>query len=382
MEMELETLIRITSPGGWVLLAIFFIALLVQAFYYLHIYLRLPLYKEPSRKKSTGPISVVICARNEADNLERFLPPVLEQDYPEFEVVVVNDRSTDRTEEVLALLAGKYPGLRFTGIPVNGKYAHGKKLALTVGIKSARYDHLVLTDADCYPASDRWLRRMSSHFSRKRKIVLGYGGYERKKGLLNLLIRYETVFTAIQYLSSAIRGKPYMGVGRNLAYDRALFFENRGFASHYHLSSGDDDLFVNETATGENTAVELAPEARTLSVPESSFRSWIKQKQRHLTAGKYYRTGSRIRIGGELISRIMLYSSFFILCAGSPWRWPAVILFGLLVITRLVVFKLGMGRLGESDLLLPSLLFDPLIPLILAMIWVSNIFVTRYQPWN
>jgi len=212
--------------------------------------------------------------------------------------------------------------------------------------------------------------------------VLGYGGYERKKGLLNLLIRYETVFTAIQYFSFAIKGKPYMGVGRNLAYEKELFFENRGFARHYHLASGDDDLFVNETATEENTALELTPEARTLSVPESSIGSWIKQKQRHLTAGGHYRTGSRINIGGELISRVFLYASFIILCAGSTWRWPVIAVFGVLLITRLIVFKLGMDRLSESDLLLPSLLFDPIMPLILGGIWISNIFVTRYQPWN
>jgi poly-beta-1,6-N-acetyl-D-glucosamine synthase len=382
MWMEIERFIRVTSTGDWILLALFLFSLLVQSGFYLLAYLKLARYKIPSRKNTGKPVTVIICARNEAENLERFLPKVLDQDYPEFEVVVVNDRSTDNTEEVLALLSIEHPRLRFTSIPVNGKSAPGKKLALTVGFKSARFDHLVLTDADCYPVSDQWLKKMASHFSASRKLVLGYGGYERRKGLLNALIRYETVFTALQYLSFAIKGKPYMGVGRNLAYEKKLFFENRGFSTHYHLPSGDDDLFVNETATSKNTTVEFRPESHTLSVPEISFRNWIKQKQRHLTAGNRYSTVSKIRIGTELISRIVLYTSLIILITSSPWNWPVLVAFGVFLIIRLIVFKLGSNRLAEYDLLLPSLLFDPLMPLILLGIWLSNIFVSRYQPWN
>jgi biofilm PGA synthesis N-glycosyltransferase PgaC len=325
---------------------------------------------------------VIICAKNEEKNLEHFLPHVLQQDYPEFEVVVVNDSSTDNTEDLLMQLSAQFKQLRYTSIPANDKLSRGKKLALTIGLKAASYDHIVLIDADCYPVSDHWLKLMSSNFSDEHKIVLGYGGYERQKGLLNTLIRYETTFTAIQYLSYAIKGKPYMGVGRNLAYEKALFFDNKGFAKHYHLISGDDDLFVNENATGLNCAVEFSPESHTRSLPETTFPSWIKQKKRHLSAGTHYTTSSRIRLASEWISRIILYTTLIWICVSSPWSIPVGVLFGILLITRMVIFKMGMRRLDENFLLLPSLLLDPIFPVLMGAIWLSSRFEKKYQPWR
>ena len=380
--MELQQLFDNSMVFDWIMLGLFFAAFLTQMGYYLLVYLKLPLYKPAKKRKSAKSVTVIICAKNEEENLAQFLPRVLEQDYPEFEVVVVNDCSTDGTEQLLSEMSVRYKHLRYTSIPSNEKFLHGKKLAVTIGLKSARYNHVLLTDADCYPVSNLWLQKMTSNLTREKKIVLGYGGYERRKGLLNLLIRYETVFTAIQYLSYAIGGRPYMGVGRNLAYEKALFFNNKGFASHYHLSSGDDDLFVNEIAVKENTAVEISKESHTLSIPKTSFRNWIKQKKRHLSAGVHYKWGSRIRIAGELISRLVIYTTLALVSAVSIWRWPVVLLFGVFLITKLIIFKMGMRRLDEKYLLLPSLLLDPIMPLLLGLIWMSSKFESKYQTWS
>ena len=173
-----------------------------------------------------------------------------------------------------------------------------------------------------------------------------------------------------------------MGVGRNLAYEKKLFLKNKGFAKHYHIASGDDDLFVNETATKENTAVEFSPESHTLSIPETTFRRWIKQKKRHLSAGKYYTTSSRIRIAGELISRMFLYATFITICIMSTWYLVAAVAMAILLMVKLVVFKLNMRRLDEKLLLLLLLLFDPILPLLLGGIWFSTFFETKYQAWN
>jgi len=380
--MDLETMIGSTGVPEWILLALFFSAFLVQGIFYFGVYLQIFRYKPEKKRKQSRSISVVICARNEAHNLEQFLPLVLEQEYPEYEVVVVNDCSTDHTEEVLSEMTSRYKHLRYTTIPANEKFSHGKKLALTVGLKSALHDHVLLTDADCYPASSQWLQKMVSRLSRDKEIVLGYGRYEKRRGLLNVLIRYETVFTAIQYFSFALKGRPYMGVGRNLAYRKALFFKNRGFSNHYHIASGDDDLFVNEHAGRNNTAIEIDPESHTISIPKTTFGNWIRQKQRHLSAGNLYDRGSRFRLGAEIISRLLLYITFTILCFISAWLWPVTALFGLFLATRMTIFKLGMMRLNEQYLLLPSLLFDPVLPLLLGLIWFSNIFVTKYQSWS
>lgn len=380
--MDLTQMISDTGVPDWILMILFVVSLSIQCMFYTGTYLKLVLHKPQKRKGTRKGVTVIICARNEARNLEIFLPRILEQDYPEFEVVVVNDSSSDGTEQVLSELAVTHKNLRYTTIPPNEKSTHGKKLALTLGMKSAKYDHVLLTDADCYPASDRWLKRMVSHLVQEKEIVLGYGGYEKRKGLLNMLIRYETVFTAIQYFSFALKGKPYMGVGRNLSYKKALFFRNRGFAAHYHIASGDDDLFVNEHAGPENTAIEIHPEGHTISIPRSTLGGWIRQKQRHLSAGSHYNTGSRRRIGTEMISRLMMYTSLVVLCFISPWWLPIVMIFGLFQALRMTIFKLGMTRLNEKYLLLPSLLFDPVLPIILGLIWFSNVFVTKYQPWN
>jgi len=380
--MELKEIFTAFKTLDWILTGLFLAAFFIQAGYYLLVFLKLPRYNPEKKRKVKNPVSVIVCAKNEANNLGQFLPRLLEQDYPDYEVIVVNDSSTDHSEELLAELSVKYPHMRFTSIPSNEKFLHGKKLAVTIGIKSAKHDLLLLTDADCYPASDQWLQLMASHFSKEKKIVLGYGRYERRKGLLNLLIRYETVFTAMQYLAYAIKGTPYMGVGRNLAYKKDLFFKNKGFARHYHIASGDDDLFVNETSTKDNTAVEFSPESHTVSIPKLSLKSWINQKKRHLSAGRHYTSSSRRKIAGELISRILLYASFIALCLTSPWYFIALAILGILLIIKLLVFKLNMRRLDEKFLLLLLLLFDPILPLLLGVIWFSTIFETKYQPWN
>jgi len=378
----MREIIEGTLPAHWIILAFFMITYLIQLGTYLFVFLKVPRYIRIRKAESFPDVSVVICARNEAVNLRHLLPHVLHQDYPRFEVVVVNDSSTDDSELVLMDMAAEYSQLRYTSIPADEKHGRGKKLALTIGLKAATYAHVVLTDADCYPVSDQWLKRMASNFSHEHRIVLGYGGYERHKGMLNTLIRYETTFTAIQYLAYAIKGKPYMGVGRNLAYEKALFFENKGFAGHYHLPSGDDDLFVNAHATRRNCAVEFSPESHTLSRPEVSFRNWIKQKRRHLTAGSHYKTVTRIRLASDYISRIILYTTLIWICISLPWRIIAGPLFGVLLITRLVIFKMGMRRLDEKNLLLPSLLLDPVFPIFMGVVWLSGRFEKKYQGWR
>ncbi len=197
----------------------------------------------------TEPVSVIICARNEDENLTEFLPKILTQEYPEFEVIVVNDCSWDNTETVIDEFARIFPNLKKISIKEDENYKHGKKFAVLVGIKGAKYENLVFTDADCYPSSNTWLKEMASGFTSKKEILLGYGAYIKTHGFLNKLIRFDTFTIALRYLSAGMKGKAYMGVGRNLGYKKSLFFKHKGFSSHYHINSGDDDLFVNEAAT-------------------------------------------------------------------------------------------------------------------------------------
>ncbi|MFA6128029.1 MAG: glycosyltransferase [Bacteroidales bacterium] len=340
------------------------IAWCIQLFYYFYFFLRIHRYRKVNEKQTPDPVSVIICAKNEADNLRKYLPDVLEQDYPEFQVIVVNDGSQDDTAMVLAEMEKKYKHLYVTRIEHTHPYPHAKKLAQTIGVKAARYDQLLFIDADCRPATRNWINCMQSNFLPKKEIVLGYGAYEKKKGLVNRFIRMDTLWTAQQYFSFAIRGIPYMGCGRNLAYRRSLFFNNKGFANQLHLQSGDDDLFVNQTASKTNTAVEFDPDSKTISEPMLTMNNWLRQKRRHLTAGFYYRTWHRFLIGLELISREYFYLSLIVLL--SFWKFPGYLFLLLLVrwIIHLWIVKLTMNRLKEDGLWLFSLIYDLFMPAI------------------
>jgi biofilm PGA synthesis N-glycosyltransferase PgaC len=279
---------------------------LLQLVYWWTIHARLVFYRPVSSRIRKFPVSVIICARNEEANLRANLPLVLEQDYPDFEVIVVDDASTDGTADLLRDFRQQYPHLRTSSIKPNVHISKGKKLALTVGIKAARHEWILLTDADCRPAGRQWLSLMQRNFSGDTGIVLGYGGYRRRRGLLNLVIRYDAFFIALQYFGFALAGLPYMGVGRNLAYRREIFFRNKGFASHYDLASGDDDLFINEVARNEPVRIEIRAEAHTISDPKRSWRDWYYQKRRHLTTGPRYRPATKFLLGTACYQQYLL----------------------------------------------------------------------------
>lgn len=368
---------------NWVFLVIactFLFCAFVQIIYYA-VYSRLLFYKKKERSSSTEPVTIIICAKNEAEKLLKFLPGVLTQDYPEYEVVVVNDCSEDDTEIVLEQLMKDYPRLRTTYIKKDEKFTHGKKLALSVGIKSAKNELLLLTDADCFPETNKWLASMVNNFSEKTDIVLGYGGYMKSPGLINKLIRFDTVFIAMQYLSFALSGMPYMGVGRNLAYRKSLYFKNKGFASHSHLKSGDDDLFINEVGKSKNTSIEFRKESYTRSTPENSFFDWIFQKKRHLTTGNYYKPLHKFVLVLEPLTRILFYFSFAACLFYPPFVIYALGIFGFRLLIQYNVFLFLTMRTKEKDLLLFLPIFDFLILFINLNTVISNYFNkrARYQ---
>ncbi|MGL5888588.1 MAG: glycosyltransferase [Bacteroidia bacterium] len=350
-------------------------ALAVQLFYYLFFFLRLARYRQKQGVEQLPPVSVVICARNEDDNLVAFLPLVLAQEYPDFQVVVVNDCSFDNTEDILKEFAERHPHLKVVTIKEDEYYSHGKKVALMMGIKGAKHEHLLLTDADCRPAGTNWLRNMAAHFTTETEIVLGYGPYEKRSGFLNKLIRFDAFFIALQYLSFSLARVTYMGVGRNLAYKKELFYRHKGFASHYHIRSGDDDLFVNEAATRTNTRVELNPESFTLSVPERTFTDWWRQKRRHLTTSKRYKFGHKFLLINYVMSQWLFFGSFI---AALVLNFQPYVVIGILMLRMLLqmlIFKKTMEKLGERDLLFLA----PFVEIFLLFFYPALTFAGIFQ---
>lgn len=380
----MEIIDKLIENPLWVVPVLFALAFLVQMIYYLGNYMAVLFYKEKKEEpEAWPPVSVIICARNEQTNLENHLPVILEQDYPDFEVIVVNHGSSDDTDMVLKRFQQQYPHLKYTEIKKDQKFSHGKKLAVTMGIKKASHEWLLFTDADCHPVGNNWIRTMARHFNEQTALVLGYGSYAPRGGVLNNMIRFDTLSIAVQYFSYALNGFPYMGVGRNLAYRKSLFFGNKGFAGHYHLESGDDDLFVNQTARKDNTRVEISQESKTVSRPHTSFAGWFKQKRRHLTTGSHYKTRTKFRLMTELISRLVFYAGFILSLVWFPAYYPYII--GFFVIrwgVLLIVYKGIMNRLGEKNLLLPLIFYDIFLPFINFTGIILNKISSNNHQWT
>lgn len=380
------------NPLYFVFFIIFCSSCGIIILYYFIFFSKLALYKpilKYSREKL--PLSVIICARNQEHNLKKNLIHILQQDYPAFEVIVVNDCSTDNTIFFLQELKKSFPHLEIVNLDIEERFAKGKKFPLTLGIKHAKNELLLLTDADCIPASKHWLTKIQKHFTKNTDIVIGYSPYKRKRGLLNLLIRLDTFLIAVKYLSFSLRGLTYMGVGRNLAYRKSLFFKNKGFASHYHISSGDDDLFISETATPTNTKIEISANSQVFSEPKSSFNDWFKQKQRHLTTAIKYRPKIKFLLGTFSLSDFLFYLSLIFLILqldsehhGTDKFHPIIILCSLFFFRYFVQYFFlvkAKKKLNEKNLYLIFLpFFDFFFLLFYGIILSLNSF-SKVRNW-
>lgn len=345
-------------------LIVFFIfqcSFIIQLYYTLIIHQQLASFRVRTASDAGTihlPISVIICARNEYANLKKNLAFILEQDYPDFEVVLVNDCSNDDSEVLLREFSARYSHLKVVTITEHERFKHGKKFAVTMGIKASRNEHLLFTDADCVPSGKNWINHMQSNFVNNKQIVLGYSPYEKFKGFVNKLIRFETFYTALNYLSFALDGRPYMGVGRNMAYTKSLFFKGKGFASHMHVLSGDDDLFVNQNATSTNTSIEIHPEAQVWSDPKKTFSAYFKQKIRHQGAGKVYRKEHKRMLSLQAGSAILFYVALVALIVMQAQWWFLLALYLIRLFSLVWVYYPVFKKLNYTDLIFWLPAFD------------------------
>jgi glycosyltransferase involved in cell wall biosynthesis len=345
------------SPAN-VLFLLLAITVLVQFFYAFYYFLGLAFYKKHLAVEMPGfPVSVVVCAHNEHDNLLQLIPRLLKQDYPEFELMLIDDRSTDQTGSYLQQITQVFPHARLISIKQTPAGFNPKKYALSLGIKTAKHEHLLFTDADCVPLSNRWIAEMMKGYRNGAEIVLGYGRYEKHKNLLGQLIHFETLLSAIQYLSFAIKGKPYMGVGRNLSYTKTCFYRNKGFASHIRSTGGDDDLFVRDAAANSKVEVIIGKDSQTESKPKTTFQEWWQQKRRHLSAGKKYKFADWLRIGSFILANIFFYVlSVVLLILQTDLRLLGII-YAVRCLVIFTVYYQAAGNLKErlAVLLIPLL---------------------------
>lgn len=371
------------SPAETILTAATVVLFVVQLSYYLVTYAR-PLRRakrQTAKPEGDKPaVSVIVYAKNESENLRAYLPAILNQKYPEYDVIVVNDGSTDESDEVLKAFENSYPQLYHTYIPEKIKYLSRKKLALTIGIKAAKHDILLFTEANCFPTSDGWISAMVEGYSTNVNIVLGFAAYGSYKGFFHKMVAYDNLITGLQYISSALAGSPYAGDGRNLSYRKDLFFSHKGYSKSLNLHAGDDDLFVNESATARNTRVVYSPESITEMARVDYFKMWKEMKVSRAATQRFYKGWDLAFFRMESIS-YFLFLTCVIACmaAGIMGSWIVCMLAGLLFIIRFsckaVVLHKSAKMLRQQPLTKTLFLLEIIMPLF-------NLYVRIYRMFN
>lgn len=367
----------------YILFLVVAVTLVIQLGYFFLTYSRLAFFKpRPPELHDWPSVSVVICARNEEENLRNNLPLILNQHYPDFEVVVVNDCSYDGSADLLKALAQEFPKLSVTEIKEVDGREHFKKFAQTMGIKRAKNEYLVFTDADCSPTSENWLMYMVSSYKKDTEIVLGYSPFEKQNSLVNWIIRFDAFFIAIQYLSMAIKKNAYMGVGRNLSYKRSMFFANKGFASHMHLMGGDDDLFVNENATKTNVAICIHREAHTLSKTKKTWKEWFWQKKRHHLTARYYKAKHQSALALYPFSFYLFYLSIILSIVFQYEVLIFVCAFGIRALFQMLTLHLCGLKLNEKTLGMVSPLLELIHRLFVYPVYLTSTIFMRKRLWK
>jgi glycosyltransferase involved in cell wall biosynthesis len=273
----------------------------------------------PLKDEAPRPVSIIVCAHDEEQNLRELVPLLLRQSHPAFEVIIVEDRCNDGTYDYLLQATKENDNLRMVRVVNKPEHVNGKKYALTLGIKAAKYDRVLLTDADCRPVSEEWATQMSNCYLSSTEFVLGFSPYAKGESLLNAFIRFESTLTGIQMVGMARLGNPYMGLGRNLLYEKKVFLENKGFNDHLEVTGGDDDLFVNRHATSANTLVRLGADCITVSKPKQTWAEFYQQKKRHLSVGKRYRFTDRLVLGLFTLSWMLIWFLVLPVAIVHPW---------------------------------------------------------------
>ncbi|MEO8237557.1 MAG: glycosyltransferase [Flavobacterium sp.] len=351
----------------------FIVIVVIQLSYYLGVFGKFAFGRPQSIVPKNLPVSVIVCAKNEEENVKKYIPILAEQNYPDFEIVLIDDASSDETLEVFEQFEKEYSNIRLVKVENNEAFWGNKKYALTLGIKASKKEYLLFTDADCYPTSKDWITAMTSQFTMDKTIVLGYGGYEKtERSFLNKIIRFETVLTAVQYFSWAKLGIPYMGVGRNLAYKRDEFFNVNGFIDHIQVRSGDDDLFINQAANKSNTTISYTPESFTYSRPKETYKEWFTQKRRHISTAEHYKFFDKLQLGLFFCSQLFFFLLVIILLA-FQFQWIAVLaIFATRYTVAWTVIGFSAGKLKENDIKI----WFPIVEIILMLTQI-NIFITN-----
>ena len=327
-----------------------------------------PLYRTLS---SSPAVSVVIVTRNHLYALKHLLSRLANQDYPNFEIVVVDDDSDDGTPAWLQTFGHNHPGLILQTIQ-HKKLAPGKKAALTLGIQKTNHPWVLLTDADCVPASNQWIKIMAQQMSEKTDVIIGYSPILPAKGLLNLFERWDYFFVGFQYLAWAAWGRPYMAVGRNLMYRKSLFDKSGGFKNHHDIVSGDDDLFIQQIAHKASIDICLDPKSFMYTQGKPTWTSLIAQKARHVSTSPQYRLADILILSTYPLAQLLFYISAGCLFLSNPVL-ISTLYFIRVILIMLILYKKA-KPLIQNELITHFMLLDIIQPIFYSAVSLMSFF--------
>lgn len=301
----------------------------IQLFYYGFLFRKL-IHNNNKTSTENIPISVIVWIKNQANTIGNLIPLLTTQEYPDYEIILLNDASTDDTLEVLKTFEKQHHNIKIVDVKNNETFWANKKYSLTLGIKAAQKEYLLFIDGTCYPDSTLWIKQMSNQFTNNKSIVLGYSGYKKiPQSFLNLLIRFENSTNALQYLSWARIGSPYTGTGKNLAYSKELFFNTSGFINHMKSLHGEDELFINQVANRENTTLCMNPDSFTYSEPEKTVTTWLNQCKKSYAVAYDYAPIDKLKLSLFYVSQgLFLLLAIILFIFQFCW----IIVLGLLLI--------------------------------------------------
>jgi glycosyltransferase involved in cell wall biosynthesis len=366
-----------------ILLITFIVICIIQLIYFGFIFSKFSFAKNSIKKSNfSEPVSVIICAKNEEKNISSLIEILLHQNYPNYEILIIDDASSDKTQEIIEAYQLSNSKIKLVKVENNETFWGNKKWALTLGIKAAKFENLLFTDADCKPVTENWIYEMTKNFQNENTIILGYSPYQKvKNSWLNKLIRFETLFTALQYFSWAKIGKPYMGVGRNLAYKKSEFFNQNGFVNHMKVHSGDDDLFVNAAANNKNTIIEFSKESFVFSVPKKTWKEWVLQKRRHLTTAKYYKFFDKFQLSFLYFSQILFFILAVILISFLHQCILVLSLIGFRYLLNYIIIAKAAKKLNETNLIFWYPFLEINLMIVQFYIFLKNI-ISKPKYWR
>jgi glycosyltransferase involved in cell wall biosynthesis len=312
------------------------------------------------------PVSVIIYTKNQAKNLPQFIPLIMDQENSKFEIVLINNASSDNTSEVLELFAKKYANLKVLNIENNEAFWGSKKYALTLGIKASKYDNLLFTDTKSKPVSKYWVSEMSKKFTSKKTIVLGYRKYQKENSLLNIFIRFENLLTAIKCFGITKLGSPYMAFGTNLAYQKSEFFKVNGFINHMKINAGEGDLFIKDAADRKNTTFCISENSFIKTDSPNSFLKWFTEKKEETLITKKHQFKHRFFLGLFSFSKLLFYVLAATLFFFYPWKIILSVVLSYFLI-QYIVIGVSIKKLKEPQIIF----FLPFLEIGLLLIQIS-----------